>query len=127
MHGEKPIWMPAACFETRLMTALFCSRLWVLGMEGGLSCCERDSHLPDARRRRRRNRFAARGHVLKNEADGVLCHRKSFFLILPMRDDLGQSRNSDGKPAFLFRLKDDSELACLVNHNLPLLYTLLVK
>src|SRR5271166_1310929 len=24
MHGEMPIWMPAACFETRLMTALSC-------------------------------------------------------------------------------------------------------
>ena len=70
------------------------ARLW--GFERG--ACRVD--VPNTGHGRRRDRFAA-----ANKTDGVLRHGKGFFLILPIHDDLWQSRDADWKAAFLFRLK----------------------
>jgi hypothetical protein len=53
--------------------------------------------------------LAAGSAIFEYEADGILCHRKCFFLGVALGDDLRQRRNEDREAALRLRFKDDRE------------------
>jgi hypothetical protein len=89
-------------------------------MATGPSCGKRDGDLPNARRGWSWYWFAARDHIVKDEANGILCHGQCFLLILSVRDDFRQRRNTYCEPTFFLRLQNDREPSCLINQNCTL-------
>jgi hypothetical protein len=84
------------------------------------SCGKRDGDLPNARRGWSWYWFAARDHIVKDEANGILCHGQCFLLILSVRDDFRQRRNTYCEATFFLRLQNDREPSCLINQNCTL-------